>query len=199
MSPDARSVSNRPASSPKMAPRRTGKGLLSLESLSPTYADRSSTKLRVKTSQIQELRYLADITYPFEACGMLIGKMHAQNVEVSAVLQAHNLSENGTRDRYVLDPEDFLTAEQCARSQQMEIVGIWHSHPNHPAEPSTRDLESAWHGYSYVIVSVDALGDTVVRSWRLRGSRLVAEQIEVVATGDHPVFGPGPTEPTQLE
>ena len=190
MSPDARSVSSRPVSSLSITPRRKRGRVLSPEPSPATYTDRSTLRLRVELQQIQQLRYLADMTYPFEACGMLIGNMHPQRVEVAAVLQARNLSQNGARDRYVLDPEDFLTAERAARAKRMEIVGIWHSHPNHPAEPSTRDLESAWHGYSYVIVSVDALGDTVVRSWRLRGSRLMAEQIEVVAASDQGPFDP---------
>ncbi len=177
MSPDARSLSTRPVSSVKITSSRAIGG-----GLKPINAYEAGTKLRVEPRQIRQLRYLAEMSYPFEACGMLVGKTHSQRISVSRVLQAGNLSENGKLDRYVLDPEDFLTAERCAREQQMEIVGIWHSHPNHPAEPSTKDLEAAWHGYSYVIVSVDALGDTVVRSWRLRGSRLVAEPIEVVPT-----------------
>lgn len=146
---------------------------------------RAETRLLITPRQTARLRYLAEMSYPFEACGLLVGKLEEQRVRVEEVLQARNLTQHAARERYVLDPEDFLTAERCARERGLRIVGIWHSHPNHPAEPSVRDLKAAWHGYSYMIISVDALGDTVVRSWRLEGSHLAPEPIEISSPGRH--------------
>ena len=137
--------------------------------------------LKLDSGQIAQLRFLAEITYPFEACGVLIGESSERAVSVCQVLQTTNLSDYGTRDRYVMDPEDFLVADRMARLHGREIVGIWHSHPNHPVEPSKIDLAGAWAGYSYVIVAVDALGDTVVGSWRLRGDGLVRQRLQIGA------------------
>lgn len=146
-------------------------------------AHSSGGRLRLLPEQLAQLRFLAEMSYPFEACGLLVGTLGAGGRNrVRQVFQTRNVCEFGkARRRYVMDPGDFLAADRVAREQEQEIIGIWHSHPNCPAEPSAADLESAWSGYSYVIVSVDALGDTVVRSWRLNAAgRWRREQIETV-------------------
>jgi proteasome lid subunit RPN8/RPN11 len=116
--------------------------------------------------------------YPCETCGLLLGVRTGNAVEVKEVVQARNLNRERTRDRYELDPEDFLAADARARRLGIEIVGIWHSHPDHPACPSATDRTGAWAGWSYVIVSVGADGVQAYRSWRLNDDQFVEEGIE---------------------
>jgi proteasome lid subunit RPN8/RPN11 len=105
--------------------------------------------------------------YPDETCGLLLGVRTGNAAEVRELVQARNLNRERARDRYELDPDDFLAAYAQARRQGIEIVGIWHSHPDHPACPSLTDRTGAWAGWSYVIVSVGAEGVQELRSWRL--------------------------------
>lgn len=116
--------------------------------------------------------------YPRETCGLLLGSAQQERVRVQRVLQARNLNETRARDRYELDPAAFIAADAEARAAELEIVGIWHSHPDHPARPSETDRAAAWAGWSYVIVSVTKDGVADLRSWRLDGDRFAAEDIE---------------------
>jgi proteasome lid subunit RPN8/RPN11 len=116
--------------------------------------------------------------YPHEVCGLLIGRSDGHTTAVAEVVEARNRNHRRARDRYELDPEDFLRAEKLAAGLGLDVVGIWHSHPDHPAEPSETDLEAAWQGYSYVIVSVERDRGVETRSWRLNGGGFVEEAIE---------------------
>ncbi|MFQ5937734.1 MAG: Mov34/MPN/PAD-1 family protein [Acidiferrobacterales bacterium] len=115
--------------------------------------------------------------YPFETCGLLVGRQRIGGVEVVRVAEARNLNQERAHDRYDLDPQDFLIADEQARTAGLEIVGVWHSHPDHPARPSETDRASAWEGWSYMIVSVTRDSVTDLRSWRLTSERFVEETI----------------------
>jgi proteasome lid subunit RPN8/RPN11 len=132
-----------------------------------------------------ELRRLAALAYPSEGCGVLVGSFGdggAGQVSVRSVSSAANLSSRG-RDRYELDPLAILRAERSAREAGLDVVGFWHSHPDHPAAPSRLDTERAWADYLYVIVSTSADGAGDVRGWRLASDG--GEFVEVVlALGD---------------
>jgi proteasome lid subunit RPN8/RPN11 len=111
-----------------------------------------------------DLRRFAAAAYPSEGCGVLVGD--AGGATVRSVGAAANLSSRG-RDRYELDPLAIVRAERSAREAGLDVVGFWHSHPDHPAEPSRLDTERAWADYLYVIVSTTARGAADVRGWRL--------------------------------
>jgi len=115
--------------------------------------------------------------YPEETCGLLVGRSHLGRTEVARATQARNLNRERARDRYELDPADFLAADIAAREQGFEIVGVWHSHPDHPAEPSETDRLAAWEGWSYLIVEVTRAGVLAVRSWRLAEQKFHEEPI----------------------
>jgi len=104
---------------------------------------------------------------PDEACGLLLGRWTREHVDVVAARECANLVRVRARDRYVLDPVDHLAAEEDARSRGLEVVGVWHSHPDQPAHPSEIDRRGAWAGWSYVIVGVSRGVVTDLRSWRL--------------------------------
>jgi proteasome lid subunit RPN8/RPN11 len=134
--------------------------------------------LQLQTPLEQRLRQWAEQGYPFECCGLLLGRAHGGVVQVEDVMAARNLDTERANDRYELDPRDLLRADDEARARQLEIVGIWHTHPDHPAQPSSTDREHAWEGWSYLILSVDARGVQAVRSWRLNGQYFVEEAVQ---------------------
>ena len=115
--------------------------------------------------------------YPDETCGLLLGVRQGDEHVVSRVRRARNINLERTKDRYELDPEDFLAADREARAAGLDIVGIWHSHPDHPARPSATDRDGAWPGWSYVIVAVGQKGVGEIRSWRLNGGDFEEEEI----------------------
>jgi proteasome lid subunit RPN8/RPN11 len=115
--------------------------------------------------------------YPEETCGLLVGKARLGRTETARATRAGNLNQERARDRYDLDPADFMAADLAARAAGLEIVGVWHSHPDHPAEPSETDRAAAWEGWSYLIVEVTARGVAAARSWRLQGQGFVEEPI----------------------
>ncbi|MDQ6747183.1 MAG: M67 family metallopeptidase [Candidatus Dormibacteraeota bacterium] len=98
------------------------------------------------------LRRLAEAAYPYEGCGLLLGTPGA----VTEVRAGRNLRspEDRARDRYVLDPRDILQAERDADAGGLQVLGFWHTHPDHPSGASRYDADHAWPGYCYVIVSV---------------------------------------------
>lgn len=116
--------------------------------------------------------------YPCETCGLLLGHADNERVEVSEAALARNLNLERAADRYELDPVDFVAADARARTAGMDIVGVWHSHPDHPARPSETDRAAAWPGWSYVILSVSREGIADLRSWRLDGDQFVEEEVE---------------------
>lgn len=103
--------------------------------------------------------------YPLEACGLIVGRREGAAVVVQDVVRARNLARSG--DRYELAPEDWVVAWREAERRRAEIVGVWHSHPDHGALPSRADRETAWAEYSYLIASVSRTGVSEVRCWRL--------------------------------
>ena len=115
--------------------------------------------------------------YPHETCGLMIGTQDGDGVRVRRVVQAANLNTERARDRYELDPQAMMTADVAARAEGLDVVGIWHSHPDHPAKPSETDRAKAWEGWSYVIVSVNEAGVADLRSWRLYGDTFAEEPV----------------------
>lgn len=106
-------------------------------------------------------------TYPNECCGALIGR----DGKVSKSYALPNTTEEGPRRRFLVRPDDYRAAEARAAEMGCELLGFYHSHPDHPAEPSRYDLDHAWPFFSYVILEVRNAEPRDLRSWRLRDDR----------------------------
>ena len=104
------------------------------------------------------IREFAATAYPNEGCGVLLGRFGGDRVEVVDASSGNNLNIERARDRYVLDPADIVRADRDARQRYLDIVGFWHSHPDHPARPSQFDTDHAWVDYLYIIVNTTADG-----------------------------------------
>jgi proteasome lid subunit RPN8/RPN11 len=105
--------------------------------------------------------------FPHECCGALLGR----DGVVHEAFALPNTTEEGPRRRFLVRPDDYRAAEKRARDTGLELLGFYHSHPDHPARPSQYDLDHAWPSFSYVIVSVMAGEDKVLTSWRLKDDR----------------------------
>jgi len=116
--------------------------------------------------------------HPHEACGLLLGRRSGSRTAVVDVVESRNLVTARAHDRFELDPADHLAAEELARELGLDVVGIWHSHPDHPAVPSEADRVHAWESWAYVIVSVVDGVARELRAWRLAGERFVEEEVQ---------------------
>jgi proteasome lid subunit RPN8/RPN11 len=121
--------------------------------------------------------------YPNECCGVLIGEIDNAGVKIAKHAQAiSNARESGEQyNRFLITPEDMLRAEQTARAMKLDVIGFYHSHPDHPAAPSDYDKEHALPFYSYVIVSVKQGKSKELTSWELTANRtdFVLENISI--------------------
>jgi proteasome lid subunit RPN8/RPN11 len=115
-------------------------------------------------------------TYPNECCGALIGR----DGEVTEAFALPNTTDEGPRRRFLVRPSDYRAAEARATDAGAELLGFYHSHPDHPAQPSQYDLDHAWPFFSYVIVSVREGEPRELRSWRLRDDRSQFDEEEVL-------------------
>lgn len=93
-------------------------------------------------------------TYPDESCGIMAGFVEGDKRIVKKVYPAENLNKERSKDRYELNQKDFLHADRDAAKNDMDIVGIYHSHPDHPSKASETDREKAHQGYSYLITAI---------------------------------------------
>ena len=114
-------------------------------------------------------------TFPHECCGAMLGK----DGEVTEAFKLPNTTEEGPRRRFLVRPDDYRVAEKRAGEVGLELLGFYHSHPDHPARPSQYDLDHAWPFFSYVIVSVMAGEDKLLTSWRLKDDRSAFDEEEI--------------------
>jgi proteasome lid subunit RPN8/RPN11 len=117
------------------------------------------------------LRRRAGRGYPQEDCGLLLGRREAGRVEVRRALRVRNRAGTGERTRrYRIDPADYLRCERRAQAAGLDVVGIWHSHPDGEAAPSRTDARLAWARWCYLVAAVDRRGVRELRAWTLRGA-----------------------------
>jgi proteasome lid subunit RPN8/RPN11 len=129
--------------------------------------------------------------YPEEGCGVLLGSERGGVREVARALALPNRREDSRGNRYLIAPESFLEAEHAARAAGLDVLGFFHSHPDHPARPSAFDLEHAWPYYSYLIARVERGRLVELRSFRLSDdrSRFEPEPIELPRGAARPAAG----------
>jgi len=123
--------------------------------------------------------------YPEEGCGVLLGRDLDGVRAVERAIAFDNTRADERERRYTLSPEQVLSAEREARARGLDVVGFFHSHPDHPAQPSAFDLEHAWPFYTYLIVSVRGGQVADARAWRMAEdrSRFEPEDLSVLEDG----------------
>jgi proteasome lid subunit RPN8/RPN11 len=127
--------------------------------------------LKIGRGDIRHIEEHAKEAYPEECAGVLVG-MDAGGMKIVVdVWRAENTHEGERERRFLIEPLKLKEFEERAQERDLEILGFYHTHPDHPAEPSEYDREHAWPGWSYVIASVGADGLKDVRSWVLKSDR----------------------------
>jgi proteasome lid subunit RPN8/RPN11 len=132
---------------------------------------------------LSEIREHGVSDYPYECCGLLLGRYSAEGKFVTETYPISNArEESAKRNRFLIEPKELLRGEQYARSRDLEVVGFYHSHPDSPAVPSQYDLEHAWPTYSYIIVSTraDQAGDLFSWEQEVDRSRFNQEELKIL-------------------
>ncbi|WP_461253338.1 M67 family metallopeptidase [Treponema sp. R8-4-B8] len=129
--------------------------------------------LHISPELEKNIRVDGETAYPNECCGVLIGEVDNAGVKiVKSTLTINNAREEGEQyNRFLITPEDMMKAEQTARAMKFDVIGFYHSHPDHPSAPSGYDKDHALPFYSYVIVSVDNGKAQILTSWELKDDR----------------------------
>lgn len=143
--------------------------------------------LKISQLEYNALRKHGEETYPDECCGVLLGHADDDCRTVAKTVRCGNTRSDSPRNRYHISPQELVRIQRQAREEGLEIVGFYHSHPDHPARWSQTDFaEAHWIGCSYVITSVDGGEAKITNSFLLAGDleenkRFEDEQISVAA------------------
>lgn len=128
------------------------------------------------------IRRHGEETFPHECCGALVGR----HDRVTEVVPLPNTTEEGPRRRFLVRPSDYREAERRAMELHGDLLGFYHSHPDHPARPSQYDLDHAWPTFAYIIVSVMAGRAADMTVWYLKDDRSIFEQGRLHGENPHP-------------
>ncbi len=134
---------------------------------------------------LQNLKEIADHgerDYPHECCGLLLGSFAEDGLKITSetYLISNAREEAAKRNRFLITPEELMRGERYAARKELEIIGFYHSHPDHPAVPSEYDREHAWPVFSYIIVSVQNGQAKDIYSWTLKPDRSAFDQEEIL-------------------
>jgi proteasome lid subunit RPN8/RPN11 len=142
--------------------------------------------ITIPSAAYASLRQHGEETYPYECCGVLLGQFGDDGSKtVTSIARAGNTRDDSPRNRYNIDPKELIRIQREGRARSEDIVGFYHSHPDHPARWSTTDLaEAHWFGCSYVITGVEKGKAAVTNSFQLNGvdeddKSFVDERVEI--------------------
>ncbi|MEX1248733.1 MAG: M67 family metallopeptidase [Anaerolineales bacterium] len=128
--------------------------------------------LQIPADLLAQIRAHGKAAYPEEGAGFLLGRANGEQRVLVSILPAENRREDSARHkRYLLGPQQLCQAEETAQRLGLDLIGVFHSHPNHPAQPSAFDRDWALPWFSYVITRVDQGQAIASRSWRLAEDR----------------------------
>jgi proteasome lid subunit RPN8/RPN11 len=127
--------------------------------------------IKIPASLLRQIYDHTEESYPYECCGLMIGATDKdKNHTVHAFRKCRNLNKERARDRYDMDPMDQLRVAREFENSPWDIIGIYHSHPDHPSRASQTDTDRGWPDYSYVIISVQQGKVAGAQSWVLNES-----------------------------
>src|SRR5215208_3273611 len=136
--------------------------------------------ISIAENLLSEIREHGVRDYPYECCGLLLGRFGPEGKLVTETYPISNArEESAKRNRFLITPEELIRGERYARGQDIEVVGFYHSHPDSPAVPSQYDLEHAWPTYSYIIVSTSEEQANDLFSWEQEPDRSRFNQEEL--------------------
>jgi proteasome lid subunit RPN8/RPN11 len=129
--------------------------------------------INLEKEHLSEINAHGERDYPYECCGLLIGKFEDDGRKVT--IETYSISnareEQAKRNRFLILPEELKRGERHAREKGLDIIGFYHSHPDEAAVPSKYDLDHAWPTYSYIVVSIRQARAESLRSWEMKPDR----------------------------
>ena len=138
--------------------------------------------IEIDAEHLADIRQHGERDYPFECCGLMLGRFvdgQKKVVETYAISNARE--EEAKRNRFLIRPEELMRGEKYAREKGLDVVGFYHSHPDDRAVPSQYDLEHAWPTYSYIVVAVEKGQAVDLRSWEMESDRSKFNEEEIVS------------------
>jgi proteasome lid subunit RPN8/RPN11 len=144
--------------------------------------------LKISQNDYYAIRRHGEETYPHECCGVLLGTMEGDGRTVTSTARCGNTRNDSPHNRYHIDPKELVRIQREGRERGLDIVGFYHSHPDHPARWSQTDLaEAHWIGCSYVITSVEKGKAATTNSFELVGAdesdkKFADESVKVLQT-----------------
>lgn len=141
--------------------------------------------LQITYTDYEAMRAHGEETYPHECCGVMLGKSAAEGNTVHQIVRAGNTRTDSAHNRYNIAPQELVKIQRQARALGLDIVGFYHSHPDHPAQWSPTDFaEAHWIGCSYVITAVEKGKAAITNSFLLTGTseedkKFVDQPIEI--------------------
>ena len=140
--------------------------------------------IQLSQQQANEIAAHAKREYPHECCGALLGRFGESGLKtVNLIYPITNAREGQSkRNRFLIQPEDLMRIEKYAATKQLDVIGFYHSHPDHQAVPSQYDLVHAWPVYSYIVIAVEEGIPAELRSWELEPDRSRFNEEKVLST-----------------
>ena len=135
--------------------------------------------IKISKAMLEEIYQHGEEAFPFECCGALVG-LAGNPSTVVKIVRLTNVNETNPRRRYEIDPLELAKVDREVEEQGYEIIGIYHSHPDHPARPSEFDRTHAWPNWSYMVLSVMRGKATRITSWRLSSSHVFQEEDMII-------------------
>ena len=136
----------------------------------------------VNDEQLAQMRAHGESDYPYECCGLMLGKFEGGHKTVRETYPISNAREEAAkRNRFLIRPEELMRGEKYAREHGFDVVGFYHSHPDDVAVPSQYDLEHAWPTYSYIVMAVESGRAAALRSWEMESDRSRFNEEEILA------------------
>ena len=146
--------------------------------------------LQLSQDLLTQIHAHGEGAYPEEGAGFLLGKVEDTQRQVIAILPISNAREDSARhNRYLLTAEDYLRGEQEAARLGLDLLGVFHSHPDHPNRPSDFDREWAIPWFSYIITSVNSGQAAESRAWQLEDDRSAFNEVEIKTVTHSPAAG----------
>ncbi|MDE3057088.1 MAG: M67 family metallopeptidase [Bacteroidota bacterium] len=146
--------------------------------------------IRIKENLIRQIEKHGEKTYPEECCGIMLGKMNGRIHEIEQIVELENTQEENRRRRFLISPDQYMKAEKIATEKKLELLGFYHSHPDHPAIPSAFDTEHALPWFAYIITSVENGKAVRTTAWQLNETRERFDEQELNVKMSDGVFQP---------
>lgn len=143
----------------------------------------SERKVLLAPAALQGMQEDAEKCFPHECCGFLLGTEEGKQRQGLEVMIVPNVEPTDPQHRYLMDSKAYFRAEAYAEDHQLRLLGVYHSHPGHPAIPSLHDHQTAWPGFSYLIIPLLGGKAGSPRSWVLNAADQFAEESVMLLEG----------------